>query len=137
MTRTTVFDTAWEMDLLTACLEWPDDQTTLEALQIVKPEWFLVGLNRALWEMFIAVAEETGGVDAAAIFTKIRKDPRFSEADRMMLTDTLFNSFHRSSAGSAQSPIGPAGGPHPAHPRQTGGEDRGPRCRLRGPHVRA
>jgi len=105
VTRTTVFDTAWEMDLLMACLEWPDDQTTLEALQIVKPEWFLVGLNRALWEMFIAVAEETGGVDAAAIFTKIRKDPRFSEADRMMLTDTLFNSFHRSSAGSAQTPM--------------------------------
>lgn len=105
MTRTTVFDTAWEMDLLMACLEWPDDQPTLEALQIVKPEWFLVGLNRALWEIFIAVAEETGGVDAAAIFTKIRKDPRFSEADRMMLTDTLFNSFHRSSAGSAQTPM--------------------------------
>ena len=32
MTRTTVFDTAWEMDLLMACLEWPDDQPTLEAL---------------------------------------------------------------------------------------------------------
>ena len=105
MTRTTVFDTAWEMDLLMACLEWPDDQPTLEALQIVKPEWFLVGLNRALWEIFIAVAEETGGVDAAAIFTKIRKDPRFSEADRMLLTDTLFSSFHRSSAGSAQTPM--------------------------------
>lgn len=104
MSRTSVFDEAWELDLLTAVFEWPDAAETISALQTVRPEWFLARLHRALWEVILSCSSDRGGIDEAAIWTMVRKDARFSDSDRMRLEGGLFNLTGRRVVGSASGP---------------------------------
>ncbi len=103
MSRPTCFDVSWELDLLKACLEWPDDQPTHEALSTVQPSCFMVGANRNLWDIMLKVAGEKGALDAAAVFTAMRKDNRFTEAERAELGELIFR-VGTGALGSAEAP---------------------------------
>lgn len=98
--RITVFDPVWEEDLLKAVIEFPDDQPTLDALQVVRPEWFLVGMHRAMWDIILQVHGEQGFVDEVAVLTATRKSPRFTEGDRSRILDEYLTPLYRQSAGA-------------------------------------
>lgn len=104
MTRIQVFDPTWEVELFKAVLEFPDDQPTQEALQLVRPEWFLVGMHRALWSVILKVQADMGGIDEVSVWTEVKKDRRFSEADRLQIQSTFLEAASRNS-GTASTPM--------------------------------